>query len=223
MMANPPKVFWLIPPFCLFTIAFGGTAVPKLNVILSLICRRYVAESNLFPDGSPLPIIGDDSDEQCQIPEVHSRTANFILVMGLIAGILGAFTSPRLGSVSDRYGRNLLMVFSSFGLFATEIVMVLVLKWPDAFPLELLFFGSVLDGLCGSFMLGMALSYSYAADCTEPRHRATAFGAFQGCLFLGIAIGPVLGGLLVEYTGNILSVFYGALVGSDSTELRGEG
>lgn len=26
------KVFWLIPPYALFTLAFGGSIVPKLNL-----------------------------------------------------------------------------------------------------------------------------------------------------------------------------------------------
>jgi MFS family permease len=104
------------------------------------------------------------------------------------------------------------MALSSFGLFASEITTILAVKFPNYFDVNILFLGAVIDGLCGSFMLGMALAYSYGADCSSPRHRATAFGALQGCLFLGIAAGPVLGGLLVEQTGNILSIFYVALV-----------
>jgi len=104
------------------------------------------------------------------------------------------------------------MAVSSFGLLASEITTILAAKYPDVFSVNILLFGSLIDGICGSFMLGMALSYSYAADCTSTARRAMAFGYFQGCLFLGIAVGPVLGGLLIERTNNILSVFYVALV-----------
>lgn len=104
------------------------------------------------------------------------------------------------------------MAASGLGLFSSEIVTILATKYSDTFSIKIFFVGAVLDGLCGSFMLGMALSYSYGADCTAPRRRAMVFGAFQGCFFLGIAVGPILGGLLVEATGNFLSVFYVALV-----------
>lgn len=126
--------------------------------------------------------------------------------------LLGAFTSPRIGSLSDRYGRRGFMAFSSFGLLASEITTILATKYPDTFSVNILLIGSAVDGICGSFLLGMALSYSYAADCTSPARRAMAFGYFQGCLFLGIALGPALGGFLIRSTGNVLSVFYAALV-----------
>lgn len=130
--------------------------------------------------------------------------------MGLITGLLSALTSPRLGSLSDRYGRRFLLSLSSYGLVAIELATIAVVKIPWM-PTQILLAGSVVDGLCGSFMLAMALSYSYGADCTSPRKRAVAFGVFQGALFGGIAIGPVLGGLFAEATGNILNVFYVAL------------
>lgn len=197
-------------------MTFGGTAVPKLNIILTLICRDYLSTS-LSP-ASPMPVIGGDNNPQCQIPAVHSRTSNFILVLMLIAGILGAFTCSPLGALSDRIGRRKVLAFNSFGLFVGEVCTVAVVRWPEMFGIEFLLVGGIVDGLCGSFMLGMALSYSYATDSTVPRHRATAFGAFQGCLYLGIAVGPVLGGLLVEWTGDILSVFYAALVSGHRVE-----
>lgn len=112
------------------------------------------------------------------------------------------------------------MAFSSFGLLASEIATILAAKYPQIFSVNFILIGSVIDGLSGSFLLGMALSYSYAADCTSPARRAMAFGYFQGCLFLGIAIGPALGGMLIEATGNVLTVFYAALVGN--TVLGGE-
>jgi len=57
----------------------------------------------------------------------------------------------------------------------------------------------------------VALSYSYASDCTAPSHRNVAFSYYHGTLFAGIALGPILGGIVVEATGKILSVFYIAI------------
>ncbi|KAI5776536.1 tetracycline-efflux transporter-like protein [Geopyxis carbonaria] len=207
-----PSVFWLLPPFCLFSLAFGSVAVPRLNIILDLNCREYFAEQNSHNKTHYImPVVGGSDNEQCQIAEVHARTSEFILVMGLVAGLISALTSPRLGSLSDRYGRRALMAFSSFGLLVSEITTIIAVMYPDSINVNIMLVGAVCDGLCGSFMLGMALAYSYGADCTNTKHRAMAFGAFQGCLFLGIAAGPVLGGLMVEETGDILSIFWVAL------------
>lgn len=112
------------------------------------------------------------------------------------------------------------MAFSSFGMLTSEITTILAAKYPDVFSVNVILVGAVVDGLCGSFLLGMALSYSYGADCTSPARRAMAFGYFQGCLFLGIAAGPALGGMLIETTGNVLIVFYVALVSTLNEEYR---
>ncbi|KAH0604783.1 uncharacterized protein H6S33_006451 [Morchella sextelata] len=208
-----PSIFWLLPPFCLFTIAFGGVAVPRLNIILALICREFFAEKQYLPGGMTpvMPILIGAPNEQCRNPEVAALVSKFTLYMGLIGGIIGAFTSPRIGSLSDRYGRRAFMACSSFGLLASEITTILAAKFPETFSVNILLLGSAVDGICGSFLLGMALSYSYGADCTSPAKRAMAFGYFQGCLFLGIAVGPAMGGWLIEATGNVLSIFYFAL------------
>ena len=52
--------------------------------------------------------------------------------------------------------------------------------------------------------------------------RATAFGALQGCLFLGVAVGPGVGGVLASWTGRIVDVFYATLV-SGSLPVEGGG
>ena len=46
--------------------------VPRLNIILDLICRQYFSERNSVA-GAPqfvLPVIGGIDNEMCQIPEV---------------------------------------------------------------------------------------------------------------------------------------------------------
>ena len=71
--------------------------------------------------------------------------------------------------------------------------------------------GFALDGLGGSFIAAMALSFAYASDCTPPDKRNVAFGYFQASLFCGIAIGPIIAGSIVKATGQLLSIFYIAL------------
>lgn len=52
------------------------------------------------------------------------------------------------------------------------------------------------------------LQNAYAADLTTPASRNIAFAYLHGCLFLGIAIGPIFAGLIVKWTGSPLSMFY---------------
>ncbi|MCJ1399770.1 hypothetical protein MMC11_002973 [Xylographa trunciseda] len=207
-----PSVFWLLPPFLISTLAFGGIVVPKLNLTIALICRDYLADRSVSEPGFTfLPVeIGTDNP-QCNIAEVQALVANFTLYAALIAGSLAAITSPKLGAMSDRYGRKKIIAFTTLGMLLSEIITIIAATYPETFSYYWLLLGYAFDGLCGSFIAAMALTNAYAADCTEPSKRAIAFARFQGCLFTGIAIGPFIAGYIVKATGEILTIFYIAL------------
>ena len=99
-------------------------------------------------------------------------------------------------------------MITSMGTICGEILTIAAATYPETFPVDLLLLGFALDGLTGSFIVAMAIANSYAADCTPPARRNVAFGYFHGCLFTGIALGPILAGYMVKVTGKIVIVFY---------------
>ncbi|KAL8948284.1 MAG: hypothetical protein Q9222_005519 [Ikaeria aurantiellina] len=207
-----PSIFWLLPPFLLATLAFGGIIVPKVNLILSLICREYFAQQEFKdPNFSSMPVMFGSDNPQCQIPAVQSLVSKFTLYGNVITGLLSAVTSPKLGSLSDRYGRTSLIAFVSLGGLVAEVITILAARMPDTFSVNWLLLGYVFDGLAGSFTASMALTNAYVTDCTPPAKRNVSFGFFHGVLFAGVALGPLLAGYVVKYTGDIVSVFYFAI------------
>ena len=158
-----------------------------------------------------MPIILGGENPQCRIPEVQSLVSKFLLYCNLLAGLLSAIVSPKLGALSDRYGRKWMISVTVTGSILCEAVIVIVARYPDTFSVNWVLLGYTLDGLGGSFTAAMALSFAYASDCTSPNKRNVVFGYFQGCLFSGIALGPILAGYIVKATGNLLSIFYIAL------------
>lgn len=206
------QIYWLLGPFVLSAVAFGGIIVPKVNLILSLICREYFADRRLSdPDFTFLPIDFNEDNPQCRIPEVQARVSMFTLYGGLISGILSAIIAPKLGALSDRYGRKKIMLITTSGMLTGEIITIFAAEYPETFPVNFILLGYVFDGLCGSFIAAMALSHSYASDCTPPNRRNVVFAYFHGCLFTGIALGPLFAGYVVKWTGRIVSMFYVAL------------
>lgn len=206
-----PSIYWMLGPFFIVALAFGGSMPPKLNLILQLVCRQYIEEQDkAHPGFTKLPKVdfaGGDND-QCRIPEVQSRVSMFTLWINLITGLIGAFASPKLGALSDRYGRKKVIVITSMGTIMGEIITIVAATRPETFNVEWLLLGSVLDGMTGSFIVAMAITNSYITDCTPPAGRSVAFGLIHGCLFSGIAFGPIIAGYLVKYTGKIVIVFY---------------
>ena len=189
--------------------------MPKTNLILALICREYFADKNVFPDPAftffPAQAFSGDADEACRTAEVQERVSAFILQGSLISGILAAIVAPKLGAISDRYGRKPIMCITNLGMLLGEILTILAAKQPETFPVKWLLLGYFFDGLCGSFIASMSLSHSYATDCTPPQQRNVVFGYFHGCLFTGIALGPLFAGYLVKWTGDNIFMFYVAL------------
>ena len=160
-----------------------------------------------------MPIVFGADNPQCQIPEVQSLVARFTLYCSLFPGILTAVTSPKLGALSDRYGRTKMIAVTSIGMLVSEAFTVLAATWPESVSVWWLFLGYLLDGICGSFIAGIAVTHSYAADCTPPTRRNESFGYFHGALFAGIAAGPLIAGYIIKASGTVLSVFYIALIG----------
>ncbi|KAI9678471.1 MAG: hypothetical protein M1829_002069 [Trizodia sp. TS-e1964] len=207
-----PSVYWLLPPFVLYTLAFGGVIVPKFNLILELLCHDYFAEKSIRdPNFSYTPVIfGGNKNDQCRIPEVQALVSQFTLYTQLLAGVASAIVSPKLGQLSDRYGRKRFIAISALGNFLGECITLVVAINPRTISVYWLLFGSLLDGICGSFTSVMALTHSYGADCTSPSKRNVAFAYFHGALFTGIALGPILAALIIKAT-NIVTIFYIAL------------
>ncbi|KAI6897640.1 hypothetical protein KC334_g10197, partial [Hortaea werneckii] len=119
-----PSIFWVMPPFFLMTLAFGGVVAPKVNLITDLICREYYLEKQLLdPNFTTVPVdFNGGENGQCEIPEIASRVSIFTLWASLIAGLLSALSSPKLGSLSDRYGRKTILIITSFGTIVSEVI-----------------------------------------------------------------------------------------------------
>ncbi len=111
-------------------------------------------------------------------------SAGFALVMGLMG--------PVWGIVADRYGRRLMIQRALFGATFVIGAMAFVRSPEQLFILRLLQ-GSV---------TGLVAAISTVVSLTVPRERlAAALGFMQTALFVGNALGPLLGGLVSDLVG----------------------
>jgi MFS family permease len=118
-----------------------------------------------------------------------------------------AFTQPFFGQLSDKYGRNRLMLLgmlSLLGLIVTAIAFV-----RQTYHLVVVAPLIVVFGL-GSFAFAPAALASLG-DLAPSGGRGTTMGLYSVVINLGLILGPLLGGYLLDRYG-LSSLFYAALI-----------
>jgi MFS family permease len=118
-----------------------------------------------------------------------------------------AITQPFFGYLSDKYGRDKLMMVGIVSILGFFLTIIEVLRGR-------LLFSSVLPFLAvfgvGSFAFAPAALASLG-DVAPERSRGTTMGAYSVVINLGTIIGPLLGGYLLDRYG-MTSLFYAGLV-----------
>lgn len=196
--------------FLINSLAFGLIAVPRMNLVVSLVCRHVLEESG---DQATQPVTIGGYNPQCQDDEVSSQTALVAARGNIIVGVLAAAVSTSMGRLSDRIGRVKVIAFNTLGLVLTEATLVIIAKFPDSLDYRWLYTAYAIDGISGSYALTMAMASAYVSDCCDPSTRSIQIGRLHGAMFIGIAVGPLISTLVSKIGGTKipLLVFYVSL------------
>src|SRR5580658_10487323 len=115
------------------------------------------------------------------------RGAQMYGVFGTAWALMQLIFSPIQGSLSDHYGRRIVLLISCTGLGLDFVLMALA---PNLWWLLL---GRVISGICAA---SFSTSAAYITDVTPAEKRAAAFGIIGAAFGVGFVIGPAIGGLL---------------------------
>ena len=116
-------------------------------------------------------------------------------ILGFILGIFPLcqfFASPMLGTLSDRYGRKKILIFSLAGMLAGSVIMAVSIMLAS---LPLAFFSRM---VMGCFSGSIAVTQSAVADLSDEKSRAKNFGLIGAAFGASLFIGPALGGFLSD-------------------------
>ncbi|KAF8638311.1 hypothetical protein AX17_002331 [Amanita inopinata Kibby_2008] len=149
--------------------------------------------------------LGAPSQRCISDPAVQSGAARLQTIMITTMGLLSALTTGWWGHFGERYGRRRVLAISTFGLFFTDLVFILV-SIPSS-PLsrhsvKFLLVAPVIEGLLGGYTTLQSATSAYVSDCTSPGSRARIFSQFAGVTYLGFAFGPSIGGWLIRNSSN---------------------
>ncbi|KAJ3895723.1 major facilitator superfamily domain-containing protein [Lentinula edodes] len=148
-------------------------------------------------------------------PVVQAAVAKLAAVMTACMGVLSCITTGWWTSFSDRHGRTAALGISVFGILITDVNFILVYYFSRSLPggYWFLVLGPLIEGSMGGFTTAIATIHAYLADTTTSASRSRMFSMNLGLLFIGFALGPTLGGLLIRFTQQTIYVFYvGALI-----------
>ncbi len=122
--------------------------------------------------------------------------------MGLIFSgfaISRAIVMPIMGGLSDKYGRK---IFIASGLLLLAVISLLYLLAHNEYTLTAV---RLLNGLAAGMVIPVAMAY--AGEVAQEGKEGRAMGTFMMMYFLGVGVGPLLGGFLWHLFG-MTSVFY---------------
>lgn len=135
--------------------------------------------------GIIIPVIPDLLKELTDLPATEAvrwggqLTATF--------AVFNFLFTPMLGSLSDRYGRRMILLGST-GMLAVDFFIMGMAQ-----TVGILFLGRALAGMSSATF---STANAYIADTTPQEARGKAFGMVGASFGIGFTLGPVIGGLL---------------------------
>ena len=128
------------------------------------------------------------------LPFYASQFIRTFVVGSLVAtyGVAQFIAGPIIGELSDQYGRKKLLMCGLYIGLAGYIVCALSFTFNMLF---LLYIGRILVGIASA---NAAILNAATSDISTEKDRAINLGYITGAAILGMAIGPLIGGILSE-------------------------
>lgn len=120
-----------------------------------------------------------------------SNAAKFAGILAFIYALMQFIFAPILGKISDIYGRRPVLLISLLGFSIDCFFMAFASSY------WILFIGRIIAGITGATF---AVASATIVDVTIEEDRTKYFGFLNAAFGLGFIIGPLIGGIMGEYS-----------------------
>ncbi|KAG6862568.1 hypothetical protein C0995_000116 [Termitomyces sp. Mi166 len=135
-------------------------------------------------------------------PVVQADAARLQTMMTTTMGLLSALTTGWWGHFGERHGRTKVLAIVTFGVFLTDLTFILVSTPSSPFAAHghrLLVLAPIIEGVLGGWSTLQSATLAYLSDCTSSGSRAQIFSRFTGVFYIGISVGPSIGGYFIKH------------------------
>jgi len=166
-----------------------------LFVLFGTLLIDMIGFGMVFPI---IPILFTDSSSPSFLLGGYSPRVQFFMAGAITAlwGLMQFIAAPILGELSDIYGRKKLLLFGVGILALSQSLFGLGIGIAS---IALLFVARALAGIAAG---NLGIAQASIADVTEPKDRAKNFGLIGAALGVGLILGPLLSGWLVQASHN---------------------
>src|SRR5438874_2218197 len=134
-------------------------------------------------------------------------------MIGMVAAVYSVCqfaASPILGSLSDKYGRRPVLIYSQLGSMLGFLLLAV------AGNIWIIVLSRFIDGLSGG---NISIASAYVADVTDPKDRASGMALIGVAFGLGFLFGPLIGGELSHAWGISAPAYAAAFMALTSMSL----
>ncbi len=135
--------------------------------------------------------------------ESFGLSASGMTILFSVFSLCSLFSTPILGTLSDKYGRKMILAIS---LASTSVGWFI---FGFANSVIFLFIGRIIDGLAaGNFGTAQSVLSDISKD---EKQRSQNFGLIGALFGIGLILGPALGGVLMNISHNLPFLFVGTM------------
>lgn len=188
---DKPTVFILSLALLLNFTSMGVSISAKVMLMMDLICRNTIKENpNVIEVGN------------CRDPLVQGELSSLSSIISFFSGGFACLMSGKMGELSDRFGRKPVFMFVGLTILLGRCFNVSLLMEGRQYHKNLLLLACVIENFAGGNPVLISVASSYITDIVEPHQRIVSLGFMVGTLYGGLAIGPILGNLIIKYIGH---------------------
>jgi len=178
--------------------------------LVELFLQRMCAENGLDEAHCKSSVDGAKNPSP-QYKHAQEMAAKVTAVYQLLVGFPAVATSAFFGCLGDAFGRRLPLLIPCFAALIQAVAFAVTPTNDMAIMI------CMLSAFGGGIYVNNLAAFSTLADVTRhasPKERAVVFGIVESFLWVGLLVGPVVGGVMVRIFGNQHAFFANAVVAS---------